>query len=68
MSDSRIIVGYSIIDPDGHYPSTPEYGIGCLEAARQEALALNEDFAEELDGGVYAVVTLSADGTVEHVA
>ena len=45
MSDSQIIVGYSIIDPDGHYPSTPEYGIGCLDAARQEALALNEDFA-----------------------
>lgn len=68
MSDSRITIGYSIIDPDGYYPSVPEYGISCLEAARQEALALNEDFAEDLGGGVYAVVTLFADGAAEHVA
>ena len=68
MSASRIILGYVIVDPDGRYPETREYGIGCLNEAREEARALNEDFAEELDGGVYAVITLFADGGAERVA
>jgi hypothetical protein len=58
----RTIIGYAISDPDGRHPCTPEYGVGCLAEARAEADALNDDFAEDLGGGRYGVVTLFADG------
>lgn len=67
MSDLRAIIGYAISDPAGNYPGRPEYGVGCLAEARAEAEALNEDFAGELDGGSYVVMTLFADGGAELV-
>ncbi len=65
MCGMRTIIGYAIADPVGVYPTVPEYGVGCLAEARAEADALNEGFADELDGGSYVVMTLFADGGAE---
>jgi len=65
MQGIRTIIGYAISDPQGRYPETPEFGVGCLEEARAEARDLNHDFAEELGEGSYCVMALFADGGAE---
>lgn len=65
MRKLSVIVGYVISDPAGLYPDKPEFGVGCLAEARAEADALYDDFADELDGGNYVVMTLYSDGRAE---
>ena len=67
MQSKRTVIGYVISDPAGLYAKTPEYGVSCLSAARAEAEALNDDFADELDGGCFAVMKIYADGEAELV-
>lgn len=68
MQGIRTIIGYAISDPQGRYPETPEFGVGCLAEARAEAGDLNHDFAEELGEGTYCVMILFADGGAELAA
>lgn len=68
MQGVRTIIGYAISDPQGRYPETPEFGVGCLKEARAEARNLNLDFADELWEGSYCVMVLFADGGAELVS